>query len=422
MILPWVGFLLLIFLLLALDLGVFHRRPHVIGFGEALAWSAFWISLALVFNTGVFFIYENNWLGVGGQSVVDMDGRTAALQFFTGFLLEKSLSLDNMFIIALIFAYFRIPLAIQHRVLFWGVLGALVLRGAMILAGAALITRFSWTVYVFGTILILTAVRMLVARQDHLEPDQSLAVRLVRRFFPVTRELHGDHFFVQQDGRRAATPLFLVLALVETSDVMFAVDSIPAIFAVTRDPFLVFTSNVFAVLGLRSLYFAVAPLMDRFRYLKMSLVFILAFVGVKMMLAHHYPIPVQVSLAVIVGILAVGILASAWSHEREPLPMPVADQLELLATTTSQTARHMVVLSLLTTLLVLVASVALLRGIAHFVVAVGIAVLALETIWARRLLRDLREDGRNGQLRMSFPEADGHGPPEPPASLPPREG
>jgi predicted tellurium resistance membrane protein TerC len=199
---------------------------------------------------------------------VDLDGRTAALQFFTGFVLEKSLSLDNIFVIALIFAYFRIPLAYQHRVLFWGILGALVLRGIMIGAGAALIHRFDWMVYVCGGVLLFTAVRLLVARHDNLEPEKSPVVRIERRLYPVTNDLRGARFLVRMDGQRAMTPLFLVLLLVEATDVLFAVDSIPAIFAVTTDPFVVFTSNIFAILGLRSLYFALAPLMDRFRYPK----------------------------------------------------------------------------------------------------------------------------------------------------------
>jgi tellurite resistance protein TerC len=317
-VLPWAFFLVLIFALLALDLGVFSRKAHAIRFREALARSGFYVFLGLAFNVLVYFLYERNWFGVGIHVGHPLDGGTAALQFFTGFLLEYSLSLDNVFVIALIFSFWRVPAAYQHRVLFWGVLGALVMRGVMIALGAALIARFDWIVYVFGGILILTAVRMLTVGQEEIEPEKNWLIRLARRFYPVTHEFRKDHFFVQHHGRRTATPLFLVLLMVESTDVLFAVDSIPAIFAVTQDPFLVFTSNVFAILGLRSLYFAIAPLMDRFRYLKLSLVFILAFVGVKMILSHYEPIPTAVSLSVIVGILSVGILASAFAEWARP--------------------------------------------------------------------------------------------------------
>jgi tellurite resistance protein TerC len=320
--LPWVGFLLLIFVLLAFDLGVFHRRPHAQSSREALAWSAFYVALSLSFNVLVYFLYERNWLGVGSEIGLDLDGSTAALQFFTGYLIELSLSLDNVFVIGLVISYFNVPLAYQHRVLFWGVLGALVLRGAMIAAGAALIARFHWTIYAFGAFLVFTAVKLLVARQDTIDPERSLLVRTARRVFPMTDALHGDRFFVRLDGRLMMTPLFLVVLVVESSDVIFAVDSIPAIFAVTRDPFLVFTSNVFAILGLRSLYFALAPLIEHFLYLKTSLVFILAFVGVKMLLSHHYPIPAVASLAVIAGILAVGVGASLLASRRDAAPRP----------------------------------------------------------------------------------------------------
>jgi tellurite resistance protein TerC len=241
-----------------------------------------------------------------------VSGRTAALEFLTGYLLEKSLSLDNIFVIALIFSYFRVPLAYQHRVLFWGVVGALALRGVMIAAGAALLHRFAWMTYVFGVILLLTAARLLISRHEALAPEDNLVVRLARRWLPFTTELDGARFFTARNGVRAATPLFLVLLLVETTDVMFAVDSIPAIFAVTDDAFIVYTSNVFAILGLRSLYFALAPMLDRFRYLKVSLVFVLAYIGVKMLLAHSHAIPASVSLAIVAGILGVGLLASLW--------------------------------------------------------------------------------------------------------------
>lgn len=322
----WIGFLALIFALLALDLGLLNRKPHVIGAREALLWSAFWISLALSFNVLVYYIYKNHLFGIGADFGHVLTGEQAALQFFTGFIIEKSLSLDNIFVIALIFSFFNVKLKYQHRVLFWGILGALVMRGIMIGAGTVLITRFSWMVYIFGVMLIFTAAKMLVVRHDNLEPERNPLIKLARKYFPVTKRFHEQLFFIKAKGRRVMTPLFLVLLVIESTDVMFAIDSIPAIFAVTTDPFLVFTSNIFAILGLRSLYFALAAVMEKFSYLKMSLVFVLAFVGVKMLLAHHLPIPTLVSLAIIAGILSVGIIASMFAIERDtaPLKSPLA--------------------------------------------------------------------------------------------------
>jgi tellurite resistance protein TerC len=304
----WIGFLAIVFIMLALDLGIFHKKDHVIGTREALAWTAVWVGLSLIFNVVIYYMYEGHWFGIGSDRAVD--GGDAALEFLTGYLIEKTLSLDNIFVIALIFGYFKVPLEYQHRVLFWGILGALVMRGAMILIGAELITRFSWMVYVFGGFLIVTAVRMLRSSHGEMDPENNMLVRIARRVYPVSKQLDGHNFFTHVDGRRAMTPLFLVLLVVESSDVIFAVDSIPAIFAVTSDPYLVFTSNIFAILGLRSLYFALASLLDRFRYLKESLVFILGYVGVKMIASHHLKIPAWFSLGVIAGILAIGIIAS----------------------------------------------------------------------------------------------------------------
>ena len=304
----WVAFIALILSALALDLGVFHRRPAPPSIRGALAWTGVWIAAAMAFNVGVYFLY--------GRSA------DAALKFFTAYVVEKSLSLDNIFVIAMIFAYFRVGSQYQHRVLFWGVLGALVLRGAMIGAGVALIRAFSWTTYLFGGLLLLTAVKMLIARQDNFEPEKSLWVRMARKIWPIATGHAGPEFFVRLDGRRAITPMFLVLILVETSDILFAVDSVPAVFAVTQEPFIVYTSNVFAILGLRSLYFALAGMMAKFRYLKMSIVFLLAYVGVKMMLVHHYPIPTLPSLAVIAGILSIGVVASFVGAKQDAAPPP----------------------------------------------------------------------------------------------------
>jgi tellurite resistance protein TerC len=273
--------------------------------------------LACAFNVVIYFAYENHWLGIGGDVGFDVGGRKAATQFATGFVVEKSLSIDNIFVIALIFNYFRVPSSYQHRVLFWGILGALIMRGAMIGAGTALIRRFDWTIYLFGALLLYTAVRLSVSEEDKIDPEDSALVRISRRLFRVSESLDGTRFFTRVDGKPALTPLFLVLLAVESADVLFAVDSIPAIFAITLDPFIVYTSNIFAILGLRSLYFTLAAAIDKFRHLKSSLVFMLAFIGIKMILAHHYPIPAWVSLTVIGSILAVGIATSIWSTRLE---------------------------------------------------------------------------------------------------------
>lgn len=324
MIALWLGFILFILFLLALDLGVFHKEAHAIGAKEALWWTALWVAVSLAFNAAIYFIYENHWFGMGESEFHAQGGWDAALKYLTGYLVEKSLSLDNIFVIALIFSYFRIPLEQQHRVLFWGIIGALVLRGLMIGIGAVLIQRFDWIIYVFGALLILTAIRLFFSGEENIHPDRNLLVRWARRVYPVTDGLRGSHFFVHEGGRRAATPLFLALITVETSDLAFAVDSIPAIFAITQDPFIVFTSNVFAILGLRALYFALAALLGMFRYLKYSLVILLAYIGVKMLLSHHHPIPTHVSLSLIATILAVGVLASIWLGRGEESPIPTA--------------------------------------------------------------------------------------------------
>lgn len=319
----WIGFIAVILTFLALDLGVFHRKAHVVSLREALTWTIVWLSTAMLFNVGIYFMYEHHWMGIGQNVGHPLDGRQAALQFFTGYLIEYSLSMDNVFVIALIFVYFGVPAAYQHRVLFWGIVGAQVMRGVMIGAGAALIHRFEWIIYVFGALLVATAVKMLVVQHENIDPNRNPLVRLARRIYPVSSEFDGDRFFTRVNGRRGITPLFLALLIVESTDLLFAIDSIPAIFAITRDPFLVFTSNVFAILGLRSLYFALAGMMRKFRYLKISLVFVLAFVGFKMILSHVFPIPTPISLAVIVGILLVGVGASFVRASRdEPPPAP----------------------------------------------------------------------------------------------------
>lgn len=290
----WIGFNVFVLAMLALDLGVFHRKAHEVKVKEALIWSGVWIFLALAFNVGIYF-----WRG-----------SETALQFFTGYLIEKSLSVDNIFVFILIFSYFKVPALYQHRVLFWGILGALVMRAILIAVGATLIRELHWIIYVFGAFLILTGIKMALQKETGLNPERNPLVRLFKRFMPVTNEYHQEKFFVKLDGRRFATPLFLVLLLVETTDLIFAVDSIPAIFAITQDPFIVYTSNVFAILGLRSLYFALAGIMNYFHYLKLGLAFVLIFVGTKMTLIDIFKIPIGVSLSVVAGILLLSIVAS----------------------------------------------------------------------------------------------------------------
>jgi len=306
--------------MVALDLGVFHKELKVPSIRDALIWTSVWVGISLLFVLVVYQLYENNY-SWASLSTEQMNGQQAASQFLLGYVLEKSLSIDNIFVIAMVFSYFQVPLALQHRVLFWGILGAVILRGVMILVGVTLINSFDWIPYVFGALLIYTAVKMLILRSETVEPQENTLVKLARRFLPFTDRFHGKHFFIKVKKRYVATPLFLALLMVESSDVMFAIDSIPAIFAVTRDPFIVFTSNIFAILGLRSMYFVLAGYMERFRYLKHSLVFVLAYVGVKMMMSNHYHIPATVSLAVILAILSVGVISSIVGSGRDPAPL-----------------------------------------------------------------------------------------------------
>jgi len=311
----WCAFVLVVGGLIALDLGVFHRQAHFIRIREALAWSALWIAAALVFNVVVYYLYEYRWMQWDGHPPSHA-GLEAAIQFLTGYLVEKSLSVDNIFVIAVIFAFFRVPPAYQHRVLFWGIFGAVVLRGIMIATGTALIHYLDWVTYIFGALLLYSAYKMAFLSEENVSPENNRLVRVVRRFYPVVTTFEGCRFFVIHNGRRAMTPLFLALLVVETSDVMFAVDSIPAVLAITQDPFIVFTSNVFAILGLRSLYFAVVGLMELFEHMKTSLVLLLTYIGVKMLLVHYVPIPTRVSLAIIGIILLGGIVASLIATHR----------------------------------------------------------------------------------------------------------
>jgi tellurite resistance protein TerC len=290
----WIGFNVFVLAMLALDLGVFHRKAHAVSIKEASIWSVVWITSAMAFNAGIYFF----------------SGPEPALQFFTGYLIEKSLSVDNIFVFGLLFTYFNVPAAYQHRVLFWGVLGALVLRGILIVLGTSLLDAFHWIIYLFGAFLIFTGVRMAFHKEEEVHPERNPVLKLVRRIVPVTHGYERDRFMVRRAGQVLVTPLLLVLLVVETTDLIFALDSIPAIFAVTLDPFIVYTSNVFALLGLRSLYFVFANAMAKFYYLKLGLAVVLSFVGVKMVLADIYHIPTTLSLAVIAVVLATAIVAS----------------------------------------------------------------------------------------------------------------
>lgn len=299
----WIGFAALLAIMFTLDLGVFSRRSHEIKFREALAWTVVWVSLAFAFNAWIYFSM----------------GPTKALEFFTGYIIEESLSVDNLFVFIMIFGYFHIARTHQPKILKWGIIGALVMRGIFIFAGIGLLERFHWMVYIFGGLLIFTGIKMAFGKEGKIDPGENLLVRLVGRLFPLSEDSRSHHFFVSERGRLAVTPLFLTLLVVESSDVIFAMDSIPAILAVTKDPFIVYTSNVFAILGLRSLYYLLANVMDMFVYLKAGISFILAFVGVKMIIAEHYPIPIHISLMVIAFVLALAVITSLLLGKRKDI-------------------------------------------------------------------------------------------------------
>ena len=308
----WVGFIGFVLAMLALDLGVFHRKAHEVSLKEAASWSVVWVGTALLFNLGVY-LYA---------------GPQAGLEFLTGYLVEKALAVDNIFVIAIIFSYFAVPAMYQHRVLFWGILGALVMRGAFIAAGSYALQRWHWIIYVFGGLLLLTGIKMALQRDEHFDPAANPAVRFARRFLPLTDRYDGQKFWTVENGKRVATPLFLVLLLVEFTDLVFAVDSIPAIFAITTDPFIVFTSNVMAILGLRSMYFLLAGIVHKFVYLKLGLALVLVFVGAKMMLVDVLKVPTAVSLGVVAlligGSVALSLLRPP-RKEEEGHPGPGTD-------------------------------------------------------------------------------------------------
>jgi tellurite resistance protein TerC len=302
----WVGFNLFVVAMLALDLGVFHRKEHAVSPKEAGIWTGVWISLSLLFCAGIWHFAN----------------RTLALQWFTAYVVEYSLSVDNLFVFLMVFGYFRVAPEHQHRVLFWGIIGAFIMRAALILAGTALVKEFHWLIYLFGAFLVFTAVKMMVSKDGDADPEQTVVVRFARRVLPVSRQGEGSHFFTFEDGRRKVTPLFLVLLVVEATDLLFALDSIPAVLGISQDPFIVYTSNVCAILGLRSLFFVVASLMEKFHLLKVGLSAILGFVGVKMLITYFdIHVPITLSLGVIAGILIASIVASLiWPKAKAPEP------------------------------------------------------------------------------------------------------
>ncbi|MEI8063481.1 MAG: TerC family protein [Verrucomicrobiota bacterium] len=298
----WIIFGALVAGMLVLDLGVFHRKTHTVNVKEALIWSAVWITLALLYNLGVYF-----WLG-----------QAKALEFLTSYVIEKSLSVDNLFVFILLFSYFRVPAEYQHKVLFWGIIGALLMRAVFIALGVTLINKFAWVIYVFGAVLIYSGIKMALEKDKKVQPDHNPVVRLFRKLFPVTPQFEGNRFWVRRQTGLLATPLMVVLIVVETTDLIFAVDSIPAVLAITRDPFIVFTSNIFAILGLRALYFALAGALNIFHFLHYGLALILVFVGVKMIGTHWFKIPIGTALGVVAGVLVASVVASLIWPEKKP--------------------------------------------------------------------------------------------------------
>lgn len=290
----WIGFLIIILILLFIDLGVFNRKRHVISYKEALIWTAIWIIIALIFNVFVYYFY----------------GKDKAIEYFTGYLIEKSLSVDNIFVFVLLFTYFNVPKKNHHRVLFWGILGAIIFRGILIAIGTTLIHKFHWIIFIFGGFLIISGIKMGFQKDEKVEPEKNPFVKLLRKFFPITPRYVKGAFFIRSKGKLYATPLLIVLIVIETTDIVFAFDSIPAILAITHDPFIVFTSNIFAILGLRALYFAIDKFIDKFRYLKYGLSVILVYIGIKMLISEVYKIPTLISLGFLVFILTIAVLAS----------------------------------------------------------------------------------------------------------------
>ena len=371
-------------ILIALDLGVLHRHVRAISLYEALAMSAFWISIGLGFAVFVYFSYQHHWFGAS-----ELTGQQALFQYLTAFFLEKMLSLDNLFVMALIFHQLRIPVAYQHRVLFWGILIAVVMRGLFIFGGMYLINNLDWMIYVFGTLLILSAFKVLSNQPADKYAEENLLVKGLRKIIHVDASIEDNRFIKRNDGRLSITPLFLALIMVESADVIFAMDSIPAVIAVSREPFIVYSSNVFAVLGLRALYFVLASALQQFHYLRLSMVLILCFIGSKMLLSHVYPINAMVSLIVIAGIMLAGILAS-WldkTHGSILTTSPLAEDFGRLYNLTFAGIKRVVILLIGTSVVIVGIIMIFTPGPAIVVIPAGLAILATEFVWARILLK-----------------------------------
>lgn len=393
------GVLALALLILLPELLMLRRR-QLTGTWEALAWTAFWIVLALAFDVAVYFAYEQHWFGLGLEYENGpgpggaLDGRTASLQFFTAYIVQKSLSIDNVFVIAMIFAHFRVPLDQQQRLLTWALLGTIVLRGGAIAGGVVLIDAAPWTAYIFGVLLIFSALRMLAQRRG--DPGADPVVRLLARRWPPA-DFEGRRFFVRREGRRAATPLLPALVLIGIANVVFAIDAVPAMLAITTEPLIVIAAMLFALLGLHSLYFLLASMMARLHYLKLALAGVFFFVGVKMLLANHHPLPTELSLALVAILLLAGALASA-SLPPPPggrLASPFADELDQFVTLTLTSARRVVVLVTGSTVVLVGVLMIVTPGPALLVIPAGLAILATEFLWARLLLNRFKKEARS---------------------------
>ena len=373
----WFGFAMFVLAMLALDLGVFNRKAHEVSVKEALTWTAVWIGLAMGFNAGIYHFF----------------GRERALEFLSGYVLEKALSVDNIFVFIVVFGVFAVPAKQQQRVLLYGILGALVLRAVFVLVGSALLARFHWLGYVFGAFLVFTGIKLMLQREGEVDPRTNPLFKLFRRLIPSVDEYHEGKFTIVQAGKRYATPLLLVLVAIEATDIVFALDSIPAIFAVTRDPFIVFTSNIFAILGLRSLYFALAGMMDKFHYLKVGLALVLMFVGAKMLVASVYKIPIWASLAVIAVLLVGSVVASLL--RRPPNEPPSARP----PGSAGKTARKVGVAIVGGLVLAVGVAMIVLPGPAFVVIPIGLTILASEFAWPRRMLQKMKDRAKGALNR-----------------------
>lgn len=389
MLLLWTGLFLLVFTLVMLDLGVLHRHARHIPLYEALAMSAFWISLGLGFAFFIYFAYAHDWLHINSNA--ELTARQALLEYLTAYTIEKTLSFDNLFVMAIIFQHFRVPVIYQHRVLMWGILGAIVLRSGFILAGVYVLNSFAWMNYVFGTLLLLATLKYISRYLQKNATRDNLPVKLARRFLTIEETIDDGQIIKRMDGRLIATPLFITLLLIESADLMLAMDSVPAIMAVSREPFILISSNLFALLGLRALYFVLASALQQFHYLRLSMVLILLFIAVKMLLIHFYPIDTLVSLGIILGILGLGIIASLLDKRRGPIlaTSPLADDLGRIYEITFTGLKRILILFIGSSVVIIGVIMIFTPGPAIVVIPMGLAILATEFIWARRLLRKM---------------------------------